>query len=260
MAAPKDHMRARAAEHRVQTDPRRPEVQYAHHTAVIDLFHDELNRITDPGGLRVCDIGGGANPLLNVRRIGRQDLDYVLLDIDAEELAAAPEEYEKLQGDMLAPDTVERLLAQGGPFDLVMSRWAAEHMRDGRAFHEHVFSLLAPGGVAVHLFPTLYAVPFTLNRVLPNRLSQGMLFGMTERAVKFPAHYSWCRGPTAAQLTRLRGLGYEIDRYVGFFGHGFFAPAPPLDAAYRRVVARLLAHPRPALTSFAMAVLKRPHD
>ena len=251
-------MAARAAKHPLVADARRPEVQYAHHTAVIDLFHDELNRITDRGGLRVCDIGGGAKPVVNVRRVERQALDYVVLDIDEKELALAPAEYEKLAGDILEKDTVERLLAQGGQLDLVISRWAAEHMRDGRAFHEHVFSLLRPGGLAVHLFPTLYAVPFTVNRVLPDGLSDRMLFGMTERTVKFPAHYSWCRGPTSAQLARLRGAGYEVDRYVGFFGHAFYQRLAPLEALHRRAVARLLRHPRPALTAFALAVLKRP--
>jgi 2-polyprenyl-3-methyl-5-hydroxy-6-metoxy-1,4-benzoquinol methylase len=258
VAAPKAKMSPRGPEDKLFADPRRPEVSYAPYTEAVDLYYEELNRIAAPGGLRVCDIGGGAKPLLSLKRIGRQELDYVLLDIDPEELALAPEAYEKLQGDILAPGTVERLLAQGGPFDLVTSRWAAEHMSDGAAFHRNVFSLLRPGGAAVHLFPTLFALPFTVNRLLPDRLSKGMLFGVTDRVSKFPAHYSWCRGPTDAQLARLRGIGYEVERYVGFFGHGFFAPLAPLDAPYRRATGWLLRHPRPALTSFALAVLRRP--
>ena len=58
----------------------------------------------------------------------------------------------------------------------------------------------------------------------------------------------------------MRGVGYEIDRYVGFFGHGFFAPVPPLNAAYKRFVKELMRHPRPALTSFALVALERPRD
>lgn len=258
MATPDTDASARAAKHPLVQDPRRPEVQYAHHTIVLDLFRSEVARRTERGGLRACDVGGGAKPLLSPRRIAHEEIDYVLLDIDPEELALAPQEYEKVEGDILQQDTVERLLEQGGQFDLVMSRWAAEHMRDGRVFHEHVLSLLRPGGVAVHLIPTLFALPFTVNRLLPTRLSQGLLFGITERTVKFPAHYSWCRGPTRGQLARLRGVGYEIDRYVGFFGHGFFAPVPPLNAAYRRFVKMLMRHPRPALSSFALLVLERP--
>ncbi len=241
-------------------DPERPEVAYGRYTAYFDLFNKELARLTAPGGLRVCDIGGGAHPALKLERIVRQQLDYVLSDIDEEELAMAPTEYSKVCGDMLARDTAQRLLDQGGPFDLVVSRWAAEHMRDGRAFHENVFSILRPGGVALHLFPTLYALPFTVNKVLPDRLSRGLLFGITDRNVKFPAHYSWCRGPTRRQLERLRGLGYEVDRYFGFFGHGFFRGVPPLNALYRRTTDWMLRHPRPALTTFALPVLKRPAE
>ncbi len=260
MATPNADASARAAKHPLVQDPRRPEVQYAHHTISLDLFRGEVARLTDAGGLRICDVGGGAKPLLSAQRVAGKAIDYVVLDIDPEELALAPPEYEKVQGDILQRETVERLLAQGGQFDLVMSRWAAEHMRDGRTFHEHVLSLLRPGGVALHLFPTLFALPFTVNRLLPTGLSEGLLRGVTERTVKFPAHYSWCRGPTHRQLARLRGVGYEIDRYVGFFGHGFFAPVPPLNAAYKRFVKELMRHPRPALTSFALVALERPRD
>jgi SAM-dependent methyltransferase len=242
------------------TDPARPEVAYGRYTAYFDLFNKELARLTAPGRLRVCDIGGGAHPAIKLERIVRQELDYVLSDIDEDELAMAPAEYAKVRGDMLERDTARRLLDQGGPFDVVVSRWAAEHMRDGRAFHQNALSVLRPGGVALHLFPTLYALPFTANKLLPDRLSQGVLFGITDRSVKFPAHYSWCRGPTRRQLARLRGLGYEIDRYLGFFGHGFFRGVPPLNAVYRRATDELLRHPLPALTTFAMPVLKRPAD
>jgi len=258
VATPNVDASARAAKHPLVQDPRRPEVQYAHHTRVMDVYEEEIARCIEGGGLRACDVGGGAKPLLSAARIARKQIDYVLLDIDAEELALAPPEYEKVAGDILRADTVERLLAQGGHFDLVMTRWAAEHMRDGRIFHEHVLSLLRPGGVAVHLFPTLFALPFTINRVLPSGLSQRLLFGTTDRTGKFPAHYSWCRGPSDRQLARLRGVGFQIERYVGFFGHGFFAPVPPVNAVYRRFVKELMRHPRPALSSFALVVLRRP--
>jgi len=248
----------RGADAQLTPDHERPEVAYGRYTAYFELFNRELKRLTAPGGLRVCDIGGGAHPAIKLERIARQQLDYVVTDIDEEELAMAPAEYSKVGGDMLERDTAQRLLEQGGPFDLVFSRWAAEHMRDGRAFHENVLSVLRPGGVALHLFPTLYSLPFTVNKLLPDRLSKGVLFGITDREVKFPAHYSWCRGPTRGQLARLRALGYEIDRYVGFFGHGFYRGVPPLNALQRRTTETMLRHPRPAFTTFALVVVKRP--
>ncbi|HEX4466057.1 MAG TPA: methyltransferase [Solirubrobacteraceae bacterium] len=239
-------------------DARRAEVQYARSSDNARIYKAELRRLTAPGSVRVLDVGGGAKPTLRLTRIENEQIDYVVTDIDAEELAAAPAEYRKVAGDVLERETIMRLLDTGGQFDVVISRWVAEHMRDGRAFHENVFSLLAPGGTAVHLFPTLYAVPFMVNRILADRISRRLLFNFTKRDVKFPAHYSWCYGPTERQLSGLRDVGFEIERYVGFFGHGFFAPVAPVHAAYRRLVHTLMRHPVPSLTAFAVAVLKRP--
>ncbi|HXB15088.1 MAG TPA: class I SAM-dependent methyltransferase [Solirubrobacteraceae bacterium] len=254
MSQPGDHVEV------VVPDRARPNVQYAPSTANYDIFNAEVAKVTAPHGVRVCDLGGGSNPALSVRRIVRQELDYVIVDIDGAQLAKAPPEYSTLEGDILERGTVERLIEQGGPFDLVFSRWAAEHMRDGRTFHENVYALLRPGGAAVHLFPTLFAVPFTINWLLSDRLSRLLLFTMTERASKFPAHYSWCRGPTHKQLARLESVGFEVDRYVGFFGHGFFQRLPPAQAAYRRLADALVRHPVPLLGSFAVVVLKRPES
>ena len=43
---------------------------------------------------KICDIGGGANPLLSLDFINEHGLDYTVIDIDEEELAKAPDEYQ----------------------------------------------------------------------------------------------------------------------------------------------------------------------
>lgn len=207
---------------------------------------------------RICEVGGGANPLLSLQLIQELGLDYTLLDVSAEELAKAPEGYRKLRADICGdiPETPEG-------FDLVFSKMLAEHIPDAAQFHRNVLSLLRPGGVAFHFFPTLYALPFVANRCLPERLTRYLLNIMSPRDryqhAKFPAYYRWCRGPTSRQLGALTGLGYEVVSYIGFFGHKIYWRRIPLIARLSDGLSRwLLRHPNPWLTSFAWVILRRP--
>jgi SAM-dependent methyltransferase len=222
-------------------------------------FWREVQRLIGDGAKRWCDVGGGAKPVLNPAQIARWQLDYVLLDASQRQLDRAPGDYVKVCVDILEPSAPPELLARGGPFDVMVSRWTAEHVSDGRRFHESIFEALAPGGIAMHFFPTLYSPPFVANLLLPAALS-GVLLRHAEpgRTGKFPAHYRWCRGPTRRQLRRLRSVGYSVERYAGYFGHHFYDGMPPLRRAHRAASAMLVAHPLPALTSFALVVLRRP--
>jgi len=221
----------------------------------------EVRAVLEAGAVRVCDVGGGARPLLHLPQVERYGLHYVVTDVSAEQLERAAAGYRREQADILDAAAVERLVSTHGPFDAVFSRWTAEHMRDGELFHRHVFELLRPGGTAVHLFPTLYALPFLLNRVLPPSLSSGVLFrACPARHAKFRPYYSWCRGPTRRQLARVRSVGFAVERYTGYFGHAFYRRIRPLAAAERAFTGVMVDHPVPALTSFALVVLRRPPE
>jgi SAM-dependent methyltransferase len=209
---------------------------------------------------RVCDLGGGANPVLAPAEIDALGLRYEVVDVSARELAKAPEGYATVQADALAPG----FAAAHGPYELIASGFIAEHVPDPARFHANVFAALAPGGFAVHAFPTLYEPTFVVNRLLPGHVT-GPLLRRLQRGRedegshgKFPAHYRWCRGPTRRQLARLRGVGFEVVEYAGYFGHGYFGPVKPLDRAQQRLSGWLERHPLPALTSYACVVLRRP--
>jgi hypothetical protein len=228
-------------------------------SAVDRRFFAELDRLIREGASNICDVGGGAHPSVGLARIQEAGLRYVVFDVSEEELDKAPAGYTPFQGSALDRARVGELLAQHGPFDLVTSRWTAEHMQDGRLFHEMVYSLLRPGGAAVHLFPTLYSFPFLFNRIMDNGLSAPILARVQpKRQSKFPAYYSWCRGPSARQLQRLQSLGYEVELYLGGYGHNYYRRVPPLHALYSRVVRWQLRHPHPLLTCLALVVLRRP--
>lgn len=207
----------------------------------------------------VCEVGGGAKPLLDGRAVAARGLDYVVADRSPSELGKARGAHARVVAD-LGQEGFEPF----GRFDLVCSRMVLEHVRNPRRFHENVWSLLRPGGVALHFFSTLYDVPFLLNRVLPENVVDRLLRAAQPNrqpdgdAAKFPALYRWCRGPTARQLRRLESTGFEVERYVGFFGHSYLARVPPLQRLEDRWADLFLRHPTPWLTTFAWLRLRRP--
>jgi 2-polyprenyl-3-methyl-5-hydroxy-6-metoxy-1,4-benzoquinol methylase len=224
-------------------------------------FPEAVQRLAGrPEVERVCDLGGGANPILTLDEIREHGLRYEILDASTEELAKAPEGYATAHADALDP----ALARDHGPYDLVASGFIAEHVPDPARFHANVLATLRPGGYAVHAFPTLYEPTFVLNRLLPEGMLEPLLGRIqpgreaTGAHGKFRAYYRWCRGPSERQLRRLRSLGFEIVEYTGYFGHGYFGPLKALDRLEQRVADALVRHPLPALTSYALVVLRRP--
>ena len=213
--------------------------------------------IADYGCKRICEIGGGAFPSMPLAEIQTQQLAYTVFDISPVELARTPAGYQKLQADICDPQLreIER-------FDLVCSKMLAEHVADAELFHRNVFNLLRPGGIAFHFFPTLYALPFLANKLMPEWLA-GILFKVFARQdpvehKKFHAVYHWCRGPTPLQLRRLARLQYEVLEYTGFFGHRYYDRVPGMRSLARIAVGIVSRFPNPHLTSFAFCILRRP--
>lgn len=212
---------------------------------------------------RVLELGGGANPTLPLDFVQREGIEYTVLDISPVELAKAPSGYRKVCCDIGAYDMA--IGEQEGGYDLIFSKMLAEHVRNGEQMHRNVLRLLAPGGKAVHYFPTLYAPPFVLNRIIPETLADRLLQWLEPgrekegNKGKFPAYYSWCRGPTKRQLRRLRSLGYDIEEYVGFFGHNvYYRRIPVVRGMHRRLCDWLVDHPVPGLTSSVYVALAKP--
>ena len=252
------------AHSRTSPDVSAGSISYLHSDAAQMQLISELGRQMQHGARSFCDVGGGANPIVSTRKIKQLELDYVILDDSAQELEKAPSDYQTFRASILDRERVAELIGQRGTFDVVASRWTAEHMPDGRSFHEQVLSMLSTGGVAVHLFPTLYSPVFLLNKLLPTEASAAVLDRVSHGGrspdgahAKFRSYYSWCRGPSARQLSRLTSLGFTVERYIGFFGHGYYRRVKPLDRLHRTVTDILLAHPMASMTSFALVVLRR---
>ena len=217
------------------------------------------DRARGTAGRRICEVGAGANPLLTAAEASEQGLDYVLLDASQEELAKTDDAYTKVAADMGSPG-----VDAGGPYDLVFSRFTAEHIASPEVFHRNVLEMLVPGGLAMHFFPTLYAPVFVLNRLLPEGLMSNALHRLQHgrephgHTGKFRAYYRWCRGPGRRQRERFESVGFEVDEYVGYFGHSYYDRYRPLRAAMEWTADALVRRPVPLLTSYAWISLRRP--
>jgi SAM-dependent methyltransferase len=212
--------------------------------------------VDEPLVSEVLDVGGGANPILPAVPNG---VRCTLADIDPEELAKAPDAYDKQVVDFSSP------VELGRSFDLIISHFVCEHIHSPRIFHENILRHLNPGGRAIHFFPTLYAPPFVINKVLPAWVSDNLLHRFqSDREQeghhgKFVAYYRWCRGPGKRQLSHFTSVGFEVDEYVGCFGHPrYYDKFPSLERLERKSAEWLVSHPIAWATSYAYLILKRP--
>jgi len=219
-----------------------------------------VNVIQSEGLKHVVEVGGGANPLFSLEQCSSLGIEtYTLNDISEIELNKAPSGYEKLCMDFASTENTIK-----NQYDLAFSFMVCEHVKDAEIFHQNLFQALKPGGVSLHVFPTLYTLPFILNRVIPESVSSTLLNILHPRAnryqnEKFPAYYDWCRGPTPKQIRRFENIGFEILSYKGFFGHVYYRQRlKPLHALELIKTKWLLKYPIYCLTSYAEVMLRKP--
>jgi SAM-dependent methyltransferase len=198
-----------------------------HETAWSDYPRQLRDLILQYPAPRILELGGGRRPSFALSDLPDRVSSYTVNDVSADELALTAPEYDKACFDV-AGDVSEF----EGQFDVVFSRALAEHVQDGEAMHRNVLKLLKPGGVALHMIPTLYSWPFVLNRLLPERLSHKILVSLfphrKTEAPKFPAFYSWCYGNRDKMTRMFKGIGYSKVDIRTFYGHHYLEKVPVL--------------------------------
>jgi hypothetical protein len=208
---------------------------------------------------RVLEVGSGANPTLDPGFVAAHGLEYTANDISKDELAKASAVYHRLALDISDGPIPASLQGQ---FDFIFSRMTNEHVRDGQQYHRNIHFMLARGGIAAHWFSTLYALPFLVNKLSPEWLSDWLLRCFaprdTEMHDKFKAHYSWSRGPSPSMIRRIEDIGFDVLEFRGYYGHGYYAKRLPLLYRLERLKAHwLVKHPFPLLTSYARLILRK---
>ncbi|MBL8063043.1 MAG: class I SAM-dependent methyltransferase [Anaerolineales bacterium] len=232
-------------------------IRYGHYQEAWRGYERFLMDTIEKNALKsILDVGGGANPILKADFVERLGLDYAILDISESELEKAPKNYTKVVVDAASPD-----FSLNQKFDLVFSKMFAEHIKNAEQFHKNMLKVLNKGGMAVHFFPTLYTLPFFVNYIVPETISDKLLdiFAPRDRHqyAKFPAHYTWCRGPLSSLIHRYTGMGYDVVEYVGFFGHDYYERIPPVHALHKMKTNFLIKNPNPLFTSYAYLVLRK---
>lgn len=204
----------------------------------------------------ILEIGAGANPTIDPDFISLHRLSYTISDIDDEELKKALPVYNKMVVDLSKTLPKENLT-----FDLIFSRMVGEHISDGKIFHQNVFKILNKGGLSFHCFSTLYALPFVLNKILPDLISEKLLDVIAPRDKhkhgKFKAHYDWSRGPSKKMINRFETIGFEIIEYCGYFGHGYYHKISFFNKLELIKSKFLLKFPIASLTAYSHFILKK---
>lgn len=218
--------------------------------------------ISRAGARDILEVGSGASPTLPAAFVRERGLDYTTNDISVAELEKAEHGFRTLCLDFSDGEPPAPL---HGAFDAVFSRMVNEHVRDGARYYRNIATVLRPGGVSFHWFSTLFALPFLVNRLVPESLASLLLDAVVPKSrprhKKFPAYYSWGRGPTARMIRRFDALGFDVLEYTGYFGHRYYEPRFPwLHALEVRKAQWLVRHPTPHLTSYARVVLRKRGD
>lgn len=179
----------------------------------------------------ILELGAGRRPSFTFAEMPATIDSYTVNDISAEELALLPEGY-----DMACFDVSGDASNFRDNYDVVFSRFLAEHVPDGYAMHRNVHQVLRDGGVSFHLIPTLYAFPFVINKLLPERLTAWVLKTFAPRRAinpKFPAHYSMCYGNPDYMAKKLTEIGYRKVEIQNFYGHFYYEKIPVLRSVHK---------------------------
>jgi SAM-dependent methyltransferase len=196
-------------------------------------YGDELKALVARySAARILELGAGRWPSFRLAEMPSTVESYTVNDISENELALLPPGYEKARFDVSGDAENFK-----DTYDVVFSRFLAEHVPDGVAMHRNVYRVLRPDGVAFHLIPTLYAMPFVLNKLAPERLTTPLLKLLSPRRAispKFPAYYSACYGSPERMTAMLRDIGYTRVEVRTFYGHFYYEKIPLLRSLHRR--------------------------
>jgi SAM-dependent methyltransferase len=199
---------------------------------------------TSFGARRLIEIGGGRAPLFAPQALADMGAELTVNDISPTELARLPATYRTACFD-IAGD-VSKSAVERNAYDLAFSKMVFEHVADGRQAWENLHRILAPGGVAIAFIPTLFALPFVINKLLPDDFAEKLIKLINrerrdDTSPVFPARYSWSFAIERWLRPMLANIGYREVMVVPFYGHVYYRRFPvlrDLHAAFTRLARR----------------------
>ena len=203
--------------------------------------------------LRVVDVGGGKCPFIHPQTKADLNLFVVGLDIDRNELNAAPPD---AYDDTVCTD-ITMHLGQADA-DLVICQAVLEHVQNTDQAFAAISSILAENGRALIFVPSRNAVFARLNLLLPQALKQKLLYAIFPQTIGhgFPAYYDKCTPNDFRKLAKRHGMVIEEERV--YFESAYFTVLAPVHLAWRLWL--LLFHMmagNQAAETFSVALKKR---
>jgi SAM-dependent methyltransferase len=181
------------------------------------------------GAKKLIEIGGGRDPLFGREALADMKAELTVNDISEKELAELPKGYRTACFD-IAGDLDAAEVARSG-YDLAFSRMVFEHVVDGPRGWRNLYRTLSPGGVGLAFVPTLYAFPFVVNWLLPDKFAASIVKLLYRNRTDegdpvFPARYSWTVASEKKLKPMLTAIGYRDVMVIPFYGHDYYRPFP----------------------------------
>jgi SAM-dependent methyltransferase len=186
-----------------------------------DDFRDNVLPLYITRNMVIYDVGGGSRPYVDVSLKRERNLTVVGLDIDAEELRAAPAG----TYDTTVCADITRYDGRKDA-DLVICRAVMEHVRDTNKAFAALVTIVKPGGRVAIFVPSRNALFARLNLLLPEPLKRSLLFRIfpDKRRMReggFKAYYDKC---SPKQFSRMAGVhGFQIEFQKSYFISSYFS-------------------------------------
>jgi SAM-dependent methyltransferase len=209
---------------------------------------------------RLLEVGGGRDPLFKADELESLGIEMTINDISQTELDVLPAGYRKACFDVAGD--LSSLAQLRGSFDLAFSRMVFEHVADGRRAWSNLYELLAPGGVALAFIPTLYSLPFVLNRLLPDDVAARIVKLVYPHRTDsedpvFPARYSWTFASARKMKPMLHAIGYRETAVLPFYGHDYFDRFPVVRDIHAHFTALARKHDWRMVASYAYIAARK---
>ena len=201
-----------------------------------------LEQATPANGL-VVDLGAGRGPALNSTLDESRGIRAKVVAIDID--------YNALASNMHADFRVVADLTSGIPLksscaDYVVSRAVIEHLERTEEFAREISRVLKPAGETLHFLPCGRAPFAVINRVIPHKVSQALLYALYPGAqdiAGYRAFYNDCNPAAIRTLFGRHGLIVtRVERsYYQSHYFTFLFPVYALMAFYDWVLWRVRA-------------------
>ncbi len=177
----------------------------------------------------VYDVGAGKRPLLSSKVKNHLNLRVIGLDIEHEELEAAPPgSYdEKIEADIAGYRGLNDA-------DLIICQALLEHVRDVESAFSALSSILKPGGLALIFVPNRNALYARINRIIPQSTKKTMLavlYPKMQWKQGFKAYYNRCTPAEFKVLADQNNL-VVINEYY-YYNSIYFSFFFPLHLLWR---------------------------